>query len=285
MLTFENAVFKINQEETFILGGELHYFRVPCKEWEDRIIKIKDAGFSMISTYIPWIWHEKEEGSIDLTGRTTKERDLLHFVKLVEKHGMKLCIKPGPYVMSELRHAGLPDWLLENYGEIRAQRLDGSKHPVYELVQFLHPVYLEKVECWYRAVFTLLAPHQVSRGGCILMAQLDNEIGMFHWVTGTPDFSDSVLTDFILDRNQKCQEDIPDLAVQRQEVRQELQEEDGVLLNEFRYYERTYIQKYLNNLIQIAKTHGLEVPVIVNVHGFTQQDYAKRGNLYPIGLS
>jgi beta-galactosidase len=290
MFTFENSVFKINQEEAFILGGELHYFRVPFREWEDRILKIKDAGFSMISTYIPWLWHEKEEGGIDLSGETAKERDLLRFIRLVEAHDMKLCVRPGPYVMSELRNAGLPDWLLENYGEIRAQRLDGSKHPVYELVQFLHPVYLEKVERWYRAVFEVLAPHQATRGGCIILAQLDNEIGMFHWVTGTPDFSDSVLTDFIQERNREnglIAQDLTaqDLTAQLQEVRQQFKEENGALLNEFRFYERTYLQKYLKSLIRLAKGYGLEVPVIVNVHGFTQQDYAKRGNLYPIGLS
>ncbi len=292
MLTFENSVFKINQEDTFLLGGELHYFRVPFGEWEDRILKIKEAGFSMISTYIPWIWHEKEEGNIDLVGRATRERDLLSFVRLVEAHNMKLCVRPGPYVMSELRNAGLPDWLLENYGEIRAQRLDGSKHPVYELVQFLHPVYLEKAERWYRAVFELLAPHQAGRGGCIILVQLDNEIGMFHWVTGTPDFSDSVLADFTLERNRECSLEPRDLAaqlpeaeLQMKEVKRQLKEENGALLDEFRLYERIYIQKYLNSLMDIAKRHGLEVPVIVNIHGFTQQDYAKRGNLYPIGLS
>jgi beta-galactosidase len=285
MLTYENSVFKFNQEETFLLGGELHYFRVPYQEWEDRIIKIKEAGFSMISTYIPWIWHEKEEGHIDLLGETTRERDLLGFVKLVEAHDMKLCVRPGHYVMSELRNAGLPDWLLEKYEEIRAQRLDGSKHPVYELVQFLHPVYLEKVKRWYQAVFELLAPHQTSRGGCIVMAQLDNEIGMFHWVTGTPDFSDSVLADFIQENNEEQGLNSSDFAAQLQEVKQQLVEENGALLNEFRFYERTYIQKYLSCLIAYAKSYGLEVPVIVNVHGFTQHDYAKRGNLYPIGLS
>ncbi|MDF2542331.1 MAG: hypothetical protein K0S47_2049 [Herbinix sp.] len=287
MLTFEDSVFKINEKETFILGGELHYFRVPCEEWEDRILKIKNAGFSMISTYIPWIWHEKEEGTIDLTGSTTRERDLKSFVELVEYHEMKLCIRPGPYVMSELKDAGLPGWLLENYEEIRAERLDGSKHPVYELVQFLHPVYLEKVDRWYQAVFELLAPHQSSRGGCIVMAQLDNEIGMFHWVTHTPDFSHSVLADFVLTRNQELgiTNSETNLLSQIEEVKQQLKEESGELLNEYRYYERIYLQKYLLKLINIAKQYGLEIPVIINVHGFTQQDYAKRGNQYPIGLS
>lgn len=287
MLTYENSVFKINDKEAFLLGGELHYFRVPFEEWEDRILKIKAAGFSMISTYIPWIWHEKEEGKIDLTGRTTRERDLLSFVKLVEYHDMKLCIRPGPYVMSELRNAGLPDWLLESYNEIRAERLDGSKHPVYELVQFLHPIYLEKVRNWYRVVFELLSPHQSSRGGCIVMAQLDNEIGMFHWVTHTPDFSESVLADFVLVRNQEIgiKSEGAALKTQIEEVKHQLKDENGVLLNEYRYYERVYFQKYLLHLINLTKQYGLDVPIIVNVHGFTQQDYAKRGNLYPVGLS
>lgn len=286
MFTFDNKGFCINGKRDFVLGGELHYFRVPREEWEDRILKIKAAGFSMISTYIPWIWHERAEGEIDLVGKTRGERDLEGFIHLVEKHEMMLCVRPGPYVMSELKHAGLPEWLLEKYGEIRATKLDGSKHPVFELVQFLHPVFLEKVRNWYQAVFEILSPHQISRGGCIIMVQLDNEIGMFHWVTATPDFSESVLRDFVSTRNEEVGSDKEkSIEEQMQQVKEKLIEEDGTVLNEYRYYERVYIQRYLLNLLRMGKEFGLEVPVIVNVHGFSQQDYAKRGNFYPIGLS
>ncbi len=110
MLSYKDDTFFINNQEQFIFGGELHYFRVPKEQWKDRINKIKEAGFNLVSTYIPWIYHETIEGEIDLTGKTSKEKDLKTFIEYVEEAGMYLLVRPGPYVMAEIENAGLPNW-------------------------------------------------------------------------------------------------------------------------------------------------------------------------------
>lgn len=291
MLTYDNGVFFINGQKTFLMGGELHYFRLPKAEWEDRLLKMKACGLNLVSTYVPWIWHEKTEGSIDLTGYSSPERDLMGFIRLVHKHGLYLCLRPGPYVMSELLHAGLPEWLLSNYPEIRAMKDAITYHPVYELVSYLHPKYLEKVRHWHEAVFSLTAPLQIQYGGPIIMLQLDNEAGMFHWVTKTPDLSPNTLTHFYnyLELNRSTGAGIAgDSTDTPFDSTDQLAAELGnnpALLNQYRKFERHYICRYITYLTEEARTLGMEVPVIINVHGFTQQDYAKRGNLYPIGLS
>ena len=51
------------------MAGEVHYFRVAREEWEQRILLLKEAGCSAVASYIPWLWHELPDGTIDVTGR------------------------------------------------------------------------------------------------------------------------------------------------------------------------------------------------------------------------
>lgn len=64
--------------------GEIHYTRVPERDWEEEILKMKAGGVQIIATYVIWIHHEEVEGEFDWTGR----RDLRHFVELCSKHGL-----------------------------------------------------------------------------------------------------------------------------------------------------------------------------------------------------
>src|SRR5690606_14463758 len=57
------------------------------------------------------------------------------------------------------------------------------------------------------------------------------------------------------------------------------------LMNEWMLFHREYYRDYLLTLKRIGEKYGLNVPVIVNIHGFSSIDYAKRGLQYPIGLS
>jgi len=189
------GAFWLDHEPVMLRGGELHFFRVPRKSWHDRLQKMRDAGCNLVSSYIPWIWHEPQEGRVDLRGETTPERDLEAFAHDVAQHDMLFLAKPGPYVMSELQNEGIPNWLLETYPEILARNLDGSPHPT-RVVSYLHPQFLRQAFRWLDAVSQVLAPLQVSRGGPLVMWQLDNEVGMLHWVTGKPDFSRDTLDRF-----------------------------------------------------------------------------------------
>ena len=87
----------INGEHKVLLGGEFHYFRTHSSMWEDRIRKMAQGGIHVVTTYIPWNWHEDEEGNLKWDG----EQDLGHFLELCEKHGLYTIVKPGPYICAE----------------------------------------------------------------------------------------------------------------------------------------------------------------------------------------
>lgn len=188
MVEYKNNNFYINGEEVFLFGGEVHYFRLPIADWEDRILKVKEAGGNLVSTYIPWIIHEDIQGGIDITGKRKAENDLGHFLKLIKKHNMYCIVRPGPYIMSELKNEGLPHWIYDTYEDIIAKDRFGNKHPS-KSVYLLHEGYLSMVDKWYCELGKVISPYMVDNGGPVIMAQLDNEIGMMHWCSGTADYS------------------------------------------------------------------------------------------------
>jgi beta-galactosidase len=294
MIQIKDKKFIIHQKPTFLYGGELHYFRVPKSEWKDRLNKMKEAGLNMVSTYIPWQIHEKTEGDIDLNGRLWPENDLASFMALVKDSGMLCLVRPGPYIMSELTTDGIPLWLIENYPEALAQTQGGSSHHT-RIFSYMHPIYLDRVKKWYKAVFEILTPYQIKQGGPIIMMQLDNEVGMFQWIVNQGDYSQLTLSYFI----DYIQQKYVTIAAANAQLHTEMTQWEDLLPlikkldhayalslhHEYGLFNRQFFKRYLAVLNDMALDFGMDVPIVVNVHGFDQHDYAKRGLRYPIGLS
>ena len=290
MIEFKNNNFYINGEEVFLFGGEIHYFRIPITDWEDRILKVKDAGGNLVSTYIPWIIHEDIQGDIDVTGKRKAENDLGHFLKLIKKHNMYCIVRPGPYIMSELQNEGLPQWVYDTYEDIIAKARYGNVHPS-KSVYLLHEGYLSMVDKWYCELGKVISPYMLDNDGPVIMAQLDNEIGMMHWCSGTADYSFKNiegLRKYIIDKyGQKlCIEYPVDFEDGFYDfVYDPPKELASKLRIDLSLYMREYFKKYFEVLKFMFNKYIGDVPVIVNVHGFDTIDIVKRGKQYPIGVA
>ena len=103
-VTFDRTGFNIDGRDDFFVSGEFHYFRVPHDDWRRRMRMFKESGGTALATYIPWLIHEPEEGSILFGDRP--ERDLAGFLKMAAEEGLKVIVRPGPYQYSELVHRG-----------------------------------------------------------------------------------------------------------------------------------------------------------------------------------
>lgn len=145
----------INGKREILIGGEFHYFRTPASLWEDRLKKIKQAGCNLITTYIPWNFHEEEEGKLVWTG----DKDLPGFLRLCQKYELFVIIKPGPYICAEWDFGGFPHWLLEKDVPLRLPDKD----------------YLDIVQTWYNEVAKVIKPYLVTNGGNIVLIQIENE--------------------------------------------------------------------------------------------------------------
>jgi beta-galactosidase len=143
-----------------ILSGALHYFRVHPDLWADRIDKARRMGLNTIETYVAWNAHAPEPGAFDLSGGL----DLDRFLRLVADAGMYAIVRPGPYICAEWDNGGLPAWLFRD-PEVGVRR--------YE------PKYLDAVREYLTKVYEVVVPHQIDRGGPVLLVQVENEYGAF----------------------------------------------------------------------------------------------------------
>ncbi|MEQ6377841.1 beta-galactosidase [Bacillaceae bacterium S4-13-56] len=294
MIQVKDQSIQINGEDVVLFGGELHYFRVPKTEWRNRILQAKEAGMNMISTYVPWGFHEYEEGKIDLEGKTRAERDLVTFLQIVQEENMYCLVRPGPYVMAEVVDHGVPTWFIDNYPEAVAKTQQGNIHPT-RVVSYMHPTYLKKVKAWYKQVCRVIEPNQIQHGGSIILFQLDNEVGMFHWVTNQGDYNLETQKLFVdyLQKKFSLEQFNATFHVSVDSIERfatgsiaDPEQPYGVAIrNEYSMFMRQHYRAYLEYVKQLAVTEGIRVPFVVNVHGFDTVDFLKRGKKYPIGLS
>ena len=160
--TFEvgKKTFLLNGEPFIVKAAELHYTRIPQPYWEHRIKMCKALGMNTICLYVFWNIHEQEEGQFDFTG----QNDIAAFCRLAQKHGMYIMLRPGPYVCSEWEMGGLPWWLLKKK-DIKLRTNDAY--------------FLERTKLFMNEIGKELADLQVSRGGNIIMVQVENEYGAY----------------------------------------------------------------------------------------------------------
>ncbi len=152
--------FLLDGQPFRILSGALHYFRVHPDLWADRIDKARRMGLNTIETYVPWNAHAPEPGTFDLSGGL----DLDRFLRLVAEAGMYAIVRPGPYICAEWDNGGLPAWLFRD--------------PAVGVRRY-EPRYLAAVREYLTRVYEVVVPHQVDRGGPVLLVQVENEYGAF----------------------------------------------------------------------------------------------------------
>jgi beta-galactosidase len=277
----------------FIYSGEIHYFRIPRGKWAAHLDRAVEAGLNMVSTYIPWRWHEPEEGAPDFSGETRPERDLLSFVELCGERGLYLSARVGPVCNGEMVHEGLPDWLIERYPETMLQLRPGEAIHHVGAPSYLNPTFQAQVHRWYDALLPLLAPRQVTRGGCIALVQLCNEIAMVNWVGRAVDHSPPVrrlYQRFLAETYQSVGELNQAHGTSYssfEEVEQPPLRYDGGLLkyiDRARFF-RDYYAEYFHTLETAARGRGIEVPVSANIPHFYDFDVRGRGIYSPLTTS
>ncbi|MBS7247634.1 MAG: beta-galactosidase [Candidatus Jordarchaeales archaeon] len=180
------------------LSGEIHYFRIPHSKWRSRILDAKEAGLNAISTYIPWNWHEVEEGSFDFSGSTHPQRNLELFLEIAKEEEMLVIAKPGPYICAEWLYGGVPSWLLERYPEVRALNSLGKPTKWFSkkapAITYLHPTYVKFAERWVKKVSEVIRRYEASKGGCVFIVQVDNESSYgFHFSPFDADYNPVVV--------------------------------------------------------------------------------------------
>jgi len=180
--TIGESNFLLNGKPFQIKAGEMHPSRVPHEYWADRLRMIHAMGLNTVSIYTFWNVHEPHKGEFNFSG----DADIAKFVRLAQKEGLWVLLRPGPYVCAEWEFGGYPAWLLkERDMKVRSQ----------------DPRFLAAAAKYMRKLGEQLAPLQITRGGPILMVQAENEYGSFG--------SDHVYMQKVLDMDRAAGFDVP----------------------------------------------------------------------------
>ncbi|XP_010917686.1 beta-galactosidase 5 [Elaeis guineensis] len=159
-VTYDSKAVIINGQRRILISGSIHYPRSTPDMWEGLIQKAKDGGLDVIQTYVFWNGHEPSPGSYNFEGRY----DLVRFIKTVQKVGLYVHLRIGPYICGEWNFGGFPVWLKYVSGISFRTDNEPFKNAMQGFTQKI--VQMMKSESLF-----------ASQGGPIILSQIENEYG------------------------------------------------------------------------------------------------------------
>jgi beta-galactosidase len=217
-------------------------------------------------------------------GHSHPVRNLEGFLDLAAEMDFLIIARPGPYIMAETINEGVPPWVFSKYPQVA---FISNKNVAQNVASYMHPDFLTCVTKWYKAIFTVLTARQVSRGGKIIMIQLDNEMGMIAWVRNIIDTNPDTISRLATYLQNTYGEHLPDRyptenleSFLRDGILDPKESYAAEIVDDYKRFYRGYLREYASFLWSEAKSNGMEVPPVVNIHGF-----ANGGKTFAIGIS
>ncbi len=161
VFSLHNNDFLLDGKPFQIISGEMHPARIPREYWQNRIQMAKAMGCNTIAVYVFWNYLETSPGKWDFS---SENRDIAAFIKLCQKEGMWVILRPGPYVCAEWDFGGLPAYLLQT-PNIKLRCMDST--------------YMAAVTRYVERLSKEVTSLQCDNGGPILMVQVENEYGSY----------------------------------------------------------------------------------------------------------
>ena len=155
--------FLLDGKPFVVRCGEVHYARIPRAYWRHRLQMLRAMGCNAVGCYMFWNFHEREKGAYTWNGRA----DVAEFCRMAQKEGLWVILRPGPYSCAEWEGGGAPWWLMQD---------DDKKKPIS--MRSSDPRWLVPATNWLHAVGRQLSGLQITKGGPILMVQVENEYGL-----------------------------------------------------------------------------------------------------------
>ena len=111
-ISYDGSCMTIDGKDLFLYSAAFHYFRCPEELWPERFKQIKDAGFNVVETYVPWNWHERSMPKSLSDNSNFDFEDLKRWLKMAqEDYGLYTIVRPGPFICAEFSGGAYPRWL------------------------------------------------------------------------------------------------------------------------------------------------------------------------------
>lgn len=168
-MTYDGRSFFIDGKRIWIVSAGMQFQRHEPAEWEARLRQIAHAGFNTVETPIYWNMCEPRPGKLAFTGRS----DIAAFAETVQKVGLKLILRVGPFIGSGWDLGGLPAWLSEREGMVYRSG-EGS--------------FLDATGKYLAGLAKAVRPLQVGTGGPLILLQIES-----NWSCADPSFGPGYL--------------------------------------------------------------------------------------------
>ncbi|KAI1639930.1 family 35 glycoside hydrolase [Biscogniauxia mediterranea] len=163
--TYDRESFYLHGEPYVIVGGQMDPQRIPRAYWRDRLAKARAMGLNTIFSYVYWNLLEPAEGEwLVGGGGSPPENDIAAYFRAAQEAGLHVVLRPGPYICGEREWGGFPAWL----ARVPGMRVRARNAPFLAAARR----YLERLAADLRDT-------QVTRGGPLLMVQVENEYGSY----------------------------------------------------------------------------------------------------------
>ncbi|XP_037288989.2 beta-galactosidase [Rhipicephalus microplus] len=158
-IDYDKHTFVKDGQPFRLVGGSMHYFRVPRSYWDDRLYKLRMGGLNAVDFYIDWSGHEPEPEQYNFIDNY----DVVAYLEAIKKADLLAVIRPGPFICGEVENGGYPYWLLRKHPNIRYRSTQKE--------------YVDEVTKWFNKLLPMLVPYLYKNGGPIIMFQVENEYG------------------------------------------------------------------------------------------------------------
>lgn len=166
-VSYDSRSLIINGQRKLLISASIHYPRSVPAMWPGLVQLAKEGGVDVIETYVFWNGHELSPNNYYFGGRY----DLVKFCKIVQRAGMYMILRMGPFVAAEWNFGGVPVWLHYVPGTIFRTDNKPFKYYMQKFLTFI--VNLMKKENLF-----------ASQGGPIILAQVENEYGFYESAYG-----------------------------------------------------------------------------------------------------
>lgn len=182
MISIADGGIKLQNQWLPLMSGSVHYWRMERELWPRILDSVREMGFRIVMSYLPWSVHEMKPGVFDF-GEYDPRKDIKAFLSLLSEREMYFLARPGPHINAEITYFGYPKRLFAD-PEMLAVSSTGSPVTVVSPPRFFPAIsyagerIYEEFGKYLDELCPILAPLQYPDGP-IIGIQPDNEMSSF----------------------------------------------------------------------------------------------------------
>jgi beta-galactosidase len=174
----ESNGLSLDDRRVPLYSGSMHYWRHPPDAWPTLLGRMKELGFDIVQSPVPWGVHESGPGIFDF-GDKNPQKGLPQFLDQCAKAGMLAILRPGPFVDEDLPFGGFPLRVIRN-SALWAQTSTGAPAlstryaTPFAIPSYASERFLQEIGKFLDALAPIVASRQYP-GGPVILCQLNKE--------------------------------------------------------------------------------------------------------------